>query len=95
MAAKRGSLGSGLTSVVGGMLVGLDEQLLRSTPRAEILVERGKTVRGLSAQGGTLLVGMPDDPVVIGGAGPGVEGVRSEPAPGPGSHPPPGDLPRA
>ena len=65
MAKKRGSAASGLTSVVGGMLVGLDEQLLRSTPRAEILVERGKTIRGISAEGGTLSVGLPDDPVVL------------------------------
>lgn len=63
MAKKRGSLASGLTSVVGGMLVGLDEQLLRSTPRAEVLVKRGDTIRGLSAEGGTLTVGLPDDPV--------------------------------
>ena len=88
MAAKRGSLGSGLTSVVGGMLVGLDEQLLRSTPRAEVLVERGKTVRGLSAQGGTLLVGLPDDPVVIGAAQPGDEVDRSHGPRVPGSTPP-------
>jgi hypothetical protein len=51
--------------VIGGALVGLDEQLLRSTPRAEILVKRGTTVRGLSAQGGTLEVGLPEDPVEI------------------------------
>ena len=48
------------------MLVGFDEQVLRSAPRVEILVKRGKAVRGLSAQGGTLMVGMPDDPVVVG-----------------------------
>lgn len=49
------------------MLVGLDEQLLRATPRAEILVQRSKTVRGLSSQGGTLTVGLPDDPVLLAG----------------------------
>ena len=54
-----------MTSVVGGFLVGLDEQLLRSTPRAEILVKRGATVRGLSAQGGTLEIGLPDEPVEL------------------------------
>jgi hypothetical protein len=63
---KKSSLAS-LTNVVGGMLVGFDEQVLRSTPRAEILVKRGKTVRGLSAQGGTLSVGLPDDPVELDG----------------------------
>ncbi len=63
MVKKRGSVASGLTSVVGGMLVGLDEQLLRSTPRAEVLVKRGDTIRGLSAEGGTLTVVLPDAPV--------------------------------
>jgi hypothetical protein len=54
---------AGLTNVVGGMLVALDEQLLRSTPRAEVLVKRGTAIRGLSAAGGTLLVGLPEDPI--------------------------------
>jgi hypothetical protein len=62
---RRGARGTGLTSVVGGMLVGLDEQLLRATPRAEILVKRGQSLRGLSAQGGTLEIGLPDDPIVL------------------------------
>jgi hypothetical protein len=52
---------------VGGTLIGLDEQLLRATPRVELLVNRGKTVRGLSAQGGSLLVHLPGDPIVLGG----------------------------
>jgi hypothetical protein len=50
------------------MLVGLDEQLLRSTPRVEILVKRGKTVRGTSSAGGDLLIGLPDDPIELPGA---------------------------
>lgn len=65
MKKKRGSLSSSLTTVVGGMLVGLDEQLLRATPRAEILVERGKALRGLSAEGGTLEIGLPDGRVLV------------------------------
>jgi hypothetical protein len=64
-AKKTGSGLSGLTNVVGGMLVGLDEQLLRSTPRVEVLVKRGQTVRGTSSQGGALLVGLPDDPIEL------------------------------
>src|SRR4051812_43394537 len=75
VAKKKGSIGSALTSVVGGALVGLDEQLLRSTPRAEILVKRGNTVRGTSAQGGTLLVGLPDDPILLGDDRPGEDGT--------------------
>jgi hypothetical protein len=62
---RPGSGMSGLTTVVGGMLVGLDEQLLRATPRVEVLVKRGQTVRGTSSQGGTLLVGLPDDPIEL------------------------------
>jgi hypothetical protein len=63
MAGKKRSAASGLTSVVGGMLVGLDEQLLRATPRAEILVKRGDPIRGTSSEGGTLHVTLPDAPV--------------------------------
>ena len=66
---RRGARGTGLTSVVGGMLVGLDEQLLLATPRAEVLVKRGQALRGLSAQGGTLEIGPPDDPIVLETAG--------------------------
>jgi hypothetical protein len=62
---RRTGRGTSLTSVVGGMLVGFDEQLLRGTPRAEILVKRGASVRGLSAQGGTLEIALPDDLVVL------------------------------
>ena len=66
MAKKKGSTMASLTSVVGGMLVGLDEQLLRNTPRIEVLVKRGQTVRGASSEGGDLVIGMPDDPIVLG-----------------------------
>ncbi len=47
------------------MLVGLDEQLLRSTPRAEVLVKRGQSVRRLSSTGGVLTVDLPGDPIVL------------------------------
>ncbi len=49
------------------MLIGLDEQLLRSVPRVEILVKRGQVVRGTSAAGGDLLIGLPDDAVPLPG----------------------------
>jgi hypothetical protein len=51
--------------MVGGMLVGLDEQLMRSTPRIEILVRRGAVVRGTSSDGGDLLVGLAHDPITL------------------------------
>ena len=47
------------------MLIGLDEQLLRATPRVEVLVKRGQVVRGTSAAGGDLLIGLPDDAVPL------------------------------
>jgi hypothetical protein len=42
------------------MLVGLDEQLLRSQPRAEILVKRGSQLRIERDAGGDLIVALPD-----------------------------------
>lgn len=42
------------------MLVGLDEQLLRSQPRAEVLVKRGTQLRIERDAGGELIVEMPD-----------------------------------
>jgi len=41
------------------MLVGLDEQLLRSQPRAEILVKRGTQLRIERDSGGELVLEMP------------------------------------
>jgi hypothetical protein len=49
------------------MLVGLDEQLLRSTPRVEVLVKRGQVARGTSSAGGNLVIGLPDDVVALPG----------------------------
>ena len=42
------------------MLVGFDEQVMRSTPRAEILVKRGTQLRGERAGGGDLILELPD-----------------------------------
>jgi hypothetical protein len=42
------------------MLVGLDEQLLRGQPRAEILVKRGTQLRIERDSGGELIVELPD-----------------------------------
>ena len=51
---------AGLTNAIGGMLVGLDEQLLRSQPRAEILVKRGTQLRIERDAGGELVLEMPE-----------------------------------
>ena len=46
--------------MIGGVLVGLDEQLLRSQPRAEILVKRGTQLRIERDAGGELVVEIPE-----------------------------------
>jgi hypothetical protein len=42
------------------MLVGLDEQLLRGQPRAEILVKRGTQLRIERDAGGELILDLPE-----------------------------------
>jgi len=42
------------------MLVGFDEQVMRATPRAEVLVKRGTQLRGEAAGGGSLIVDLPN-----------------------------------
>lgn len=47
---------------IGGILVGFDEQVFRTTPPVNELVAKGTPLRALAADGdGTLAVGMPDD----------------------------------
>jgi hypothetical protein len=47
---------------IGGILVGFDQQVFRTTPPAQELVRKGQPVRGLSGEdGGTLDVIFPDD----------------------------------
>jgi hypothetical protein len=55
---------AGITHAIGGMLVGFDEQIMRSTPRAEILVKRGTQLRGERAGGGDLILELPEDRAV-------------------------------
>jgi hypothetical protein len=47
---------------IGGIIVGFDQQVFRSTPPAQELVKRGQPVRGLSGEdGGVLEVLFPDE----------------------------------
>jgi hypothetical protein len=47
---------------IGGILVGFDQQVFRSTPPAQELVQKGQPVRGLSGEdGGALEVVFPED----------------------------------
>ena len=55
---KRRSVGH----TIGGILVGFDEQVFRTTPPVNELVAKGTPLRALAADGGgTLAVGMPED----------------------------------
>jgi hypothetical protein len=47
---------------LGGILVGFDQQVFRTTPPAQELVRKGQPVRGVSGEdGGDLEVLFPDD----------------------------------
>jgi len=46
---------------IGGILVGFDQQIMRTLPPAHELVQNSKPVRGLSGQAAGLEVVFPDD----------------------------------
>ena len=53
---------SGLGPSIGGILVGFDQQIFRTTPPVNELVAKGTPLRAVAASGGgTVTVGMPDD----------------------------------
>jgi hypothetical protein len=55
---KPGSIGV----TIGGILVGFDQQIFRTTPPVNELVAKGTPLRAVAADdGGTLSVEMPDD----------------------------------
>ncbi len=56
---KKGGL-SGET--LGGMLVGFDQQIMRTLPPPHELVQKGSPVRGLSGDGDDLVIVLPGDP---------------------------------
>jgi len=62
-ARKKPGAAAGLTNAIGGMLVGLDEQLLRGQPRIEELVKRGTPSRGERDPAGELVIELPSRPV--------------------------------
>ena len=60
MSAKRKKGGlSGET--LGGMLVGFDQQIMRTLPPPHELVQKGSPVRGLSGEGDDLIIVLPAD----------------------------------
>ena len=60
-ARKKSGAAAGLTNAIGGMLVGLDEQLLRAQPRIEVLVKRRSRdqLRGERDAAGELVIELP------------------------------------
>ena len=77
--------GQPIGQTIGGIIVGFDQQIFRATPPVNELVARGTPLRAVAAAGGgTVTVGMPDDPGASGPApgpdllrlsAPGVEAV--------------------
>ena len=74
--------GQPLGQTIGGIIVGFDQQIFRTTPPVNELVAKGTPLRAVAASGGgTVTVGMPgdpeaggtDQPVVIRLVAPGVE----------------------
>jgi hypothetical protein len=63
---------------IGGIIVGFDQQIFRTTPPAQELVAKARPVRGTSGQDGSEFdVVFPDDAVERSGSAP----TPSEPAP--------------
>ena len=55
--------GASVAQSIGGMIVGLDQQIFRTTPPTNELVAKGDPLAAVAASGGgTLRVGMPGDP---------------------------------
>jgi aldose 1-epimerase len=73
--------GQSVGGTIGGMLVGFDAQVFRTTPPVNELVAKGTPLRAVAADGGgTLSVGMPDE--VAGGPGTGRDELLRLAAPG-------------
>jgi len=56
---KRKGMSVGQT--IGGIVVGFDQQIFRTTPPVNELVAKGTPLRAVASAGGTLAVGMPGD----------------------------------
>ena len=54
--------GPGVGQAIGGILVGFDHQVFRSTPPPHELVQKGKRLPAVPAEGGgTLTIGLPGE----------------------------------
>lgn len=62
MPRKRRSAGY----TIGGIVAGIEQQIFRTTPPVNELVAKGSPLRAVAAAGGgTISVGMPDDPIDV------------------------------
>src|SRR6478735_9290494 len=60
---QRKKKGESVGQTIGGMLVGLDQQIFRSTPPVNEMVAKGDRLAPVAASGGgTMRVGLPGDP---------------------------------
>ncbi len=60
--------GQPIGQTIGGIIVGFDQQVFRTTPPVDELVAKGTPLRAIAAAGGgTVTVGMPGDPAADGG----------------------------
>ena len=51
---------------IGGIMVGIEQQIFRTTPPANELIAKGTPLRSVAAAGGgTLLIGIPGDDVLV------------------------------
>jgi hypothetical protein len=63
--------GRPIGETIGGIIVGFDQQIFRTTPPAQELVAKARPVRGVSGQDGSNLeVVFPDDAVESGPSDP-------------------------
>src|SRR6478672_6147824 len=63
VAEQRKKKSESVGQTIGGMLVGLDQQIFRSTPPVNEMVAKGDRLAPVAASGGgTISVGLPGDP---------------------------------
>ena len=58
-AKPRRKAGRPLGDTIGGILVGFDQQIMRTLPPPHELVHKGSPVRGLSGEGDDLVIELP------------------------------------
>ena len=79
MSEQRKKKGETVGQTIGGILVGFDQQIFRSTPPVNEMVAKGDRLAPVAASGGgTMRVGLPGDPGSAGVVGPEATGPETE-----------------